>query len=83
MATQTVRVCDFGHGACSKQAESYRLWRDGEQTAWAVDLCDEHAEPLLSLVDGAEQVALPTKPRVRMEVTKLKTTEKTAHLKKE
>lgn len=83
MATQTVKVCDFGHGSCGKPAQSYRLWRDGDQTAWALDLCDDHASPLLALVEGAEQVALPSKPRVRMEVTKLRATPRTAHLKKE
>lgn len=83
MATQTVKVCDFEHGTCLKPALSYRVWRDGDKQASAIDLCDEHAAPLLSIVEGAELVELPTKARVRMEVTTLKTTPKTAKLKKE
>lgn len=84
MATQTVKVCDFGHGACQRPAMSYRVWRDGDSKASAVDLCEEHAEPLLALIELAPAlVELPTKPRVRMEVTRLRATEKTKHLKKE
>lgn len=83
MATQTVKVCDFEHGACQKPAVSYRLWRDGDTQATAIDLCEEHAAPLLALMEAGESVDLPTKPRVRMEVTRLRPTEKTKHLKKE
>lgn len=83
MAKQTVLLCDFGRGACQAQAVSYRVWREGDRQAWAIDLCEAHASPLLEILAGAEQVDLPVKPRVRMEVTKLRTTPKTAHLKKE
>lgn len=82
MARETVILCDFGHSDCRRQAVSYRIWRDGDSKASAVDLCDEHAQPLLELINGAEQVDLPTKPRARMEVTKLHTTPRTAPLKK-
>lgn len=82
MAKQTVLLCDFAQGTCRQPATSYRMWRDGEQKAWSVDLCDEHAAPLLAVVDGAPLVDLPLKQRVRMEVTKLRTTPATAHLKK-
>lgn len=83
MAREVVLICDFGHGACRKPASSYRVWRDGDRQALAMDLCDEHAGPLLAAVEGAQLVDLPTKPRQRMEVTKLLTTPKTAHLKKD
>lgn len=82
MAKETVLICDFGHGACRRPAVSYRLWQDGNRQAWAIDLCQEHASPLLDAVEGAGQVDLPTKPRQRMEATKLVTTSKTAPLKK-
>lgn len=82
MARETVVLCDFGGGTCRNPAESFRVWRDGDKQAAAVDLCAEHAKPLLDVLEGASLVDLPTKARVRMEVTKLVTTPKTAHLKK-
>lgn len=82
MARETVTLCDFGHSGCRRPATSYRLWRDGDSKASAIDLCDEHAQPLLDLIEGAVQVDLPTKQRQRMEVTKLLTTPRTAPLKK-
>lgn len=81
MATKTVLVCDFGPEGCSKEATSYRLFRDGDRQAWRVDLCEDHARPLLEAAKRGELVDLPTKPRVRMEATRLRTTPKTAHLK--
>lgn len=83
MATTTVRVCDMDQGACKRPATCYKMWRDGDRQAWAVDLCDEHSAPLLAIVQLGELQDLPTKPRVRMEPTQLRTTERTAHLKKE
>lgn len=82
MAKEVVLICDFDHGACRNPAKSYRVWTDGDRQARAIDLCDDHARPLLDLVEGAELVDLPNKPRQRLEVTKLNTTPKTAHLKK-
>lgn len=82
MARETVTLCDFGHMGCRQPATSYRLWRDGDSKASAIDLCDEHAEPLLKAIEGAVLVDLPTKQRARMEVTKLLTTPRTAPLKK-
>lgn len=82
MAREIVLLCDFGQGACRLPATSYRLWRDGDSKASAVDLCEEHAAPLLAIIEGTEQVDLPTKSRSRMEVTTLLITPKTAHLKK-
>jgi hypothetical protein len=79
---ETLLLCDFGQGSCRQRAHSYRVWRDGDKTAWALDLCDEHAEQLLLLVRTAEKVELPTKQRVKLEATQLRTTSKTAHLKK-
>jgi len=82
MAKQVVLICDHGDGECGKPATSYRLWRDGDRQAATVDLCDEHAAPLLLLMDAAPLVDLPVKPRQRMELTRLQTTPKTAPLKK-
>lgn len=82
MARETVTVCDFAHNGCKQPATSYRIWRDGDSKASAIDLCDEHAEPLLRAIEGAVQVELPSKQRARMEVTKLLTTPRTAPLKK-
>jgi hypothetical protein len=83
MAVQTVKVCDFDGGACGKPAQSYRLWRDGDSKASAVDLCEEHAAPLEAVMAVGETAELPVKPRVRMEVTALRPTSKTRSLKKE
>ena len=83
MAREVVLTCDFGQRTCRKPASSYRVWRDGDRQAWAVDLCDEHSAVMLAVVvsDGT-LTDLPTKPRQRMEVTKLVTTPRTAALKK-
>ena len=83
MAVQTVKVCDFDHGACGMPAKSYRLWRDGDSKASAIDLCEEHAAPLEAVMEVGETAELPVKPRVRMEVTPLRATDKTRPLKKE
>lgn len=82
MAVTQVRVCDFDDGACQRNATCYKVWRDGDRQAWSVDLCEEHAKPLLALVEQAERTDLPTKPRVRLEPTQLRTTDKTRPLKK-
>lgn len=82
MARETVTLCDFEQGACRRVADSYRLWRDGDKQARTVDLCEEHAAPLLTVFEGARETDLPTKPRARMDVTKLVTTPKTARYKK-
>jgi hypothetical protein len=82
MAEHTVRVCDFAESTCRNYATSYRLWADGERQAWSVDLCEEHAAPLMALVEGAQRVDLPSKPRVKMERTVLKTTAATRPLKR-
>lgn len=82
MATKTVRVCDFDEGTCASPVQEYRVWRDGDRQAWMLDLCDEHARPLLAIVEKAVKTDLPTKSRVRMEPTQLRTTDKTRHLKK-
>jgi hypothetical protein len=82
MAQHTVRVCDFESGACQAIATCYKVWREGERQAWSVDLCEEHAQPLLLLLAVAERSDLPTKPRVKMEATKLRTTASTRPFKK-
>lgn len=82
MAKETLTLCDFGGGTCRNVAVGYRLWRDGDKQAQAVDLCEEHAAPLLAVLEWAETTDLPTKSRVRMEVTRLQATPVTARLKK-
>lgn len=82
MARETLTLCDFNHSDGRRPATTYRLWCDGATKARTVDLCDEHAEPLLAIFKDAQEVELPTKPRRSMEVTKLVTTAKTAPLKK-
>lgn len=82
MATQTIRVCDFDEGSCQRNATCYKVWRDGDRQAWTVDLCEEHAAPLLAIVERAERTDLPVKPRVKMEPTPLRTTQATRPLKK-
>lgn len=82
MAVTQVRVCDFDQGACQRPASCYKVWRDGDSQAWSVDLCDEHATPLLAIAERGERADLPVKPRVRLEATPLKTTAKTRPLKK-
>lgn len=82
MAKREVLVCDGDNKTCQRNATCYKVWREGERQAYSVDLCEEHAQPLLALLEQAEQVDLPTKQRVRMEVTPLKTTAKTSPLKR-
>lgn len=82
MAVTQVRLCDFDDGACQRNATCYKVWRDGDKQAWSVDLCEEHAAPLLVIVAKAERVDLPVRPRVKLEATPLKTTAKTQPLKK-
>lgn len=82
MAKREVLVCDGNSGTCQRNATCYRVWRDGDRQAWTVDLCPDHAAPILAIVEGAALVDLPTRQRVRMEVTPLKATDKTRNLKK-
>lgn len=82
MAKETVLTCDFGQGSCRLPAVAYRLWSEGDKQAQAVDLCEQHSAALREAFEGAALVDLPTKQRARMEVTALRTTPKTAHLKK-
>jgi hypothetical protein len=82
MVRTTIVLCDFGQGACQQPATCYKVWKDGDRQAWEIDLCDEHASALLVIVDGAERSDLPSKPRVKLEPTILRTTDQTKHLKK-
>ena len=82
MATQTVWVCDFGGGTCENPATRYRLWREGDKQSWEVDLCDQHAKPVLAALSLGRVTDLPARQRQRMEVTKLRQTPRTRHLKK-
>jgi len=82
MAKETVLTCDFDHSTCRRLATRFKLWREGDKQSLAIDLCEEHAKPLLDIFEHATLTDLPTKPRARMEVTKLVATPKTQHLKK-
>lgn len=82
MARREVLVCDLEDDTCEGVVTCYKLWRDGDRQAWARDLCEHHASPLLAIVDGADKVDLPSKQRVRMEPTRLRTTDKTKPFKK-
>jgi hypothetical protein len=79
---QMITVCDRKDTTCDGEVASFRLWRDGDRSAAAVDLCETHAGPILALIAGADAVELPTKPRAVMQITKLRATEATRHLKK-
>lgn len=82
MARREILVCDFGDTPCGQTATTWKIWRDGERQAWTLDLCEDHARPLLTLIEGAERTDLPARPRVRLEATRLRTTSKTRDLKK-
>lgn len=84
MAKREVHVCDVQeHGApCGKPGRSWTMWREGDRQAQRVDLCDKHAAPLTTILSQAELIDLPSRPRARMQVTELKPTPSTAHLKK-
>ena len=82
MTRQTIVVCDGNAGLCKQPATNYRVWHEGDSTATSIDLCDEHAAPLVAVLQAGTEVALPSRPRSRMEVTRLKTTAKTSPLKK-
>jgi hypothetical protein len=70
-----VKVCDLCQ---SHPAYEFRIWRDGDMHAKALDLCRACSKPL---TEGGE-VELPIKPRQRMELTQLRTTKQTAEFKK-
>jgi hypothetical protein len=79
---QVITVCDRQDTTCNGPVSSYRVWREGDRTASTVDLCETHAAPILALIAGADAVELPVKPRAVMQITKLRPTEATRHLKK-
>lgn len=83
MAKEVITVCDLRDAACVGEVRGFRLWIEGDRQAAALDLCEHHASPILALTERASTVDLPVKPRVTMQVTKLRTTEATRHLKKE
>lgn len=82
MVRRTFLLCDFEATGCDRPATTWKIWRDGERQAWSVDLCETHSEPLLPLLEKAERTDLPVKPRVKLEPTTLRTTDKTRRLKK-
>ena len=82
MVRRMVAECDLADGICLGIVKGYRLWAEGDRQACSVDLCEAHARPLVAVFERGELVDLPVKPRVRMEGTKLRPTERTAHLKK-
>ena len=82
MAVRQILVCDFESEACQGNATCYKVWADGDKQAWTVHQCEQHASPLLAIVEHAERVELPSRSRVKLEPTALRTTDKTRHLKK-
>lgn len=80
MAVKTVRVCDVD--GCKQPAIGYRVYRDGDREALGLDLCDEHAAPIVALLEAAKPMPFPAKPRVTMTPTRLRTTPETKPLKK-
>lgn len=83
MAKTTVLVCDLNDPDCAGDAVTWRFWRDGDKQATEVDLCTTHGGLVSRCIDAGRVVDLPTKQRVRMEVTPLKATARTKPLKKE
>ena len=77
---QTIRRCEVQ--GCQRSPAQFRIWKAGQDFATRVDLCREHAKPIQDLIKLGEEEELPTKKRMLMEVTKLKTTKRTAALKK-
>lgn len=82
MATRLVKICDLADSSCAEPALGYRVWLEGDKQAVSVDLCSTHAAPLLQVMELGERLDLPTKPRVKMEATQLRTTPATKRLKK-
>ena len=83
MAEKTVLTCDNPGGkACQRPATRWHIWRDGDKSAAAVDLCEVHSRALENLVELAPPAQLPTRPRAQMELTTLRTTAATAGLKR-
>lgn len=82
MAKREILVCDFEDATCEGNATCYKVWADGDRQAWSVDLCSTHASPLLAIVERAERTDLPSKPRVKVEATPLRTTDRTQRFKK-
>lgn len=82
MAKREVMFCDVQNNDCSGDVSSFIVHESGSRQAVAVDLCAVHAQPLRDLLSRGNFTELPTKPRARMEPTKLRTTPRTAPLKK-
>lgn len=82
MATTTVLVCDKGNNMCKGDVVSWRLWTDGSDVSTRVDLCGVHARPLVELAAVGVPDGLPSKQRATMEVTALRPSKATAHLKR-
>lgn len=81
MAQKTVLECDRGNHMCKGDVVSYHVWRDGDVMSTRVDLCGVHDRPVRDLVDVGTEEPVPSKPRVAMEVTRLRPSKATAHLK--
>lgn len=82
MAKQSILVCDMRASACREPVVSLRMWAEGDRQAVHIDLCQVHAKPILDAFAAGQLGELPTRPRVKMEPTKLRTTHATADLKK-
>jgi hypothetical protein len=85
VAKRYVSVCDLAdkdERPCHGDVQEFRIWFEGERSAWGVDLCETHSEPVRALLGVAAEIELPARPRQSMQVTKLKPTDATRHLKK-
>jgi hypothetical protein len=65
---------------CDNPGDLWTLWCGHE--AGQVYLCDDHAQPLRTMLDSADPIPLPTKERAVFKVTPLKTTKRTRAFKK-
>jgi hypothetical protein len=73
----------MGHdGKCRGAVQEWCLWKAGERESVAVQLCAEHSKPLAAVYRLGIRRPLPTKPRMSLHATKLKTVRETRHLKR-
>ncbi len=82
MAKHVLVICDLSDAHCSGEVETYKLWHDPQARALSIDICENHAKPVLEIFSAGHDEPLPPKPRQKMEPTKLKTTKQTRQLKR-
>jgi hypothetical protein len=74
--------CRLASDECQGRIKAWRFWHEGDAEALEVQLCREHAQPLLELRRVADRQPLPTRPRNAMVPTRLRVVRETRHLKK-